>query len=349
MLKRVLKPGDTHLMSADEEYCRIIHERQWNAPDIFNLSIELYDKGGMRIRRTFQKVAAENEETILQETIGGGWEIIFRQDYTDWSVCCQKRPRTTSSNIRYLVSQSVTSDNGWLRNVLVGVVGVGVVAVVAALTVGRRPELLTADTTPSSDNEQVDDATPTDDELALPEEDSIDTENSASDNSSDNSDAVSGTLEEDALDGDRPDADAPQTIGDALFDDDGLGEDVTPRSDASDDIDSEADSSSDEKPEGDDVVAVAIATDSTSQNPGNPGSDPFVAAVRMAQAAVIEGQVADTRSDWLELADQWQEAADLMAAVSRDDDRYDIAQDRVEVYENNRDIARSEAEKAGSN
>ncbi len=75
------------------------------------------------------------------------------------------------------------------------------------------------------------------------------------------------------------------------------------------------------------------------------GQDPFVLAVRIAQQSVEDGRTATTASDWLDLAVRWQRASDLMAEVSPEDDRYAIAQDRVETYAANRAMALGEAEK----
>ncbi len=69
-------------------------------------------------------------------------------------------------------------------------------------------------------------------------------------------------------------------------------------------------------------------------------------AVRLAQQSVRDGEVAETQDEWKAIAVKWQEAADLMAAVPADDERYEIAQNRIDVYEANRDVALSEAEKA---
>lgn len=73
-------------------------------------------------------------------------------------------------------------------------------------------------------------------------------------------------------------------------------------------------------------------------------ADPFVQAVRIAERAAIEGRQAETRAAWLNLASQWQEAADLMAKVPADDPRYATAQDRTRVYQENSRVAMEEAE-----
>ena len=70
-----------------------------------------------------------------------------------------------------------------------------------------------------------------------------------------------------------------------------------------------------------------------------PQQDPFVQAVRLAEAAVTDGQSAETAAAWLDLAARWQRAADLMAEVQPDDPRYPTAQDRVELYRQNSEQA----------
>lgn len=75
------------------------------------------------------------------------------------------------------------------------------------------------------------------------------------------------------------------------------------------------------------------------------GQDSFVLAVRIAQQSVEDGKSASTAAAWLDLAVRWQRAADLMAEVPPDDDRYPVAQDRVQTYSANKAMALAEAEK----
>ena len=77
----------------------------------------------------------------------------------------------------------------------------------------------------------------------------------------------------------------------------------------------------------------------------SPDQDPFVLAVRIAQQSVEDGKSAQTAAEWLDLAVRWQRAADLMAEVPPEDERYPIAQDRIETYSQNKALAVQEAEK----
>jgi hypothetical protein len=61
----------------------------------------------------------------------------------------------------------------------------------------------------------------------------------------------------------------------------------------------------------------------------------FREGVKLAEEAAAEGKVADTRQEWLEIANKWQKASDLMAGVSEDFERYETAQDRAYVYREN--------------
>ncbi len=76
-----------------------------------------------------------------------------------------------------------------------------------------------------------------------------------------------------------------------------------------------------------------------------PDQDPFVLAVRIAQQSVEDGKNADTAAEWLDLAVRWQRASDLMAEVPPEDERYPIAQDRMETYAQNKALAVQEAER----
>jgi hypothetical protein len=76
-----------------------------------------------------------------------------------------------------------------------------------------------------------------------------------------------------------------------------------------------------------------------------PDQDPFVLAVRIAQQSVEDGKSAETAAEWLDLAVRWQRASDLMAEVPPEDERYPVAQDRIESYAQNKALALQEAER----
>ncbi|MEM7795412.1 MAG: hypothetical protein AAF579_13310 [Cyanobacteria bacterium P01_C01_bin.118] len=63
--------------------------------------------------------------------------------------------------------------------------------------------------------------------------------------------------------------------------------------------------------------------------------DSFARAVRIAEQAAKDGVDAASSADWLALAARWQQASDLMAEVPASDERYAIAQDRVNAYRSN--------------
>jgi len=77
----------------------------------------------------------------------------------------------------------------------------------------------------------------------------------------------------------------------------------------------------------------------------SPDQDPFVLAVRIAQQSVEDGKSATTAAAWLDLAVRWQRASDLMAEVPPEDERYEIAQNRIAAYASNKALALQEAEK----
>lgn len=73
----------------------------------------------------------------------------------------------------------------------------------------------------------------------------------------------------------------------------------------------------------------------TEQIPLPEEIDVFARAVRVAEEAALEGKDATTAEEWLQLAARWQQASDLMSEVPPDDERYQIAQDRVAAYKAN--------------
>ncbi|GGA35007.1 hypothetical protein [Okeania sp. KiyG1] len=71
----------------------------------------------------------------------------------------------------------------------------------------------------------------------------------------------------------------------------------------------------------------------------------FAQAVRLAQEAAADGKTAQSQEEWMAIASKWQQAARLMASVSPNYSRYDVAVNRVELYQKNSDIAKQEANK----
>ncbi|MGC9504624.1 hypothetical protein [Baaleninema sp.] len=95
-----------------------------------------------------------------------------------------------------------------------------------------------------------------------------------------------------------------------------------------------------------DTPEAATPTATPTPSPAVPEApDPFTQAVRLAEQASIDGQTAQNRAEWLDLAAKWQRAADLMAQVPPDDPRYTTASDRVEVYRQNSRVAQQQAER----
>lgn len=87
-----------------------------------------------------------------------------------------------------------------------------------------------------------------------------------------------------------------------------------------------------------------VASPSPMPSP-SPSVDPFVQAIRLAEAASLNGQNASSREDWEKLSQQWRQAADLMGEVQPDDVRYKTAQNRRSVYLQNSVVTRQQAEK----
>jgi hypothetical protein len=339
MLKRVLKPDDTHLMAPDEEYCRVIYERQWNAPNMFDLSIEVFDKGGVRVRKSYSKITPDHEKDIIQEVLGDGWETIFMQNYDDWMIRCQKRPRSTSQSPKYLPASMGSGESPLWRQVVIAGAGVGAIALAIAWIAGQFPQ----PTTVANDSE----------ELAIPgsnlNADGLDADaNPEGTNPSSPAEEPldAPLLTDDILDG-SPNTNNDSTPLDTVepsSDESSVTGDGVNAGNTNDEESSEGATSGSAAVTGDASRDGGAETEEEGDRPNN--TDPFVLAVRLAQQAVQDGEVAETQEEWEALAVKWQEAADLMAAVPADDERYAIAQDRIDVYEANRDIALSEAEKA---
>lgn len=68
--------------------------------------------------------------------------------------------------------------------------------------------------------------------------------------------------------------------------------------------------------------------------------------LELAQQANQAGKVATTAGQWTQISQQWQQAAHLMTQVPSDDDCYAKAQERIDFYRNNSQIALEEAAKS---
>lgn len=74
-----------------------------------------------------------------------------------------------------------------------------------------------------------------------------------------------------------------------------------------------------------------------------PNSNPFGEAVRKATSAATLTQTAKTPEQWLQVANQWQEAIAFMQVVPQDSANYATAQQKVGEYQNNLNYARQNA------
>ncbi|MDA0212806.1 MULTISPECIES: peptidoglycan-binding protein [Desertifilum] len=74
-------------------------------------------------------------------------------------------------------------------------------------------------------------------------------------------------------------------------------------------------------------------------------ADPVREAMVIAQQASDRGKTAQTADEWADLADRWQQAADLMASVSPQSPQASLAQQKAAEYRRNREIAVQEEEK----
>lgn len=292
MRKRVLKPGDTHLMSPDEEYCRLVYQRQPN--NTFDVSVEVYDVDGVTHTSEHKRLSQEAIAEVLQDILGNDWETIFAQDYSDWAIYCRKRPRQFSVQRLTAAPKSPIS-----RNAIVGAVAVCAALLVFGWLAGQ---ISTSRNQPAS----------------LPDEstNAVEPEDRADSGVSQSSDTAASS------DADEARADSDSETENARTDD--------ASSDASAVTIDTGEANASET-----VAAIALQSD----------TNPFERAVQIAQETVLEGRVANTQEEWEAIAERWQQAAELMGEVSAEDERYDIAQDRIESYENNRDAALSEAEK----
>lgn len=89
----------------------------------------------------------------------------------------------------------------------------------------------------------------------------------------------------------------------------------------------------------------AVPKNSTINLSSSTSEEYFLAAVRIANDATIAGKSAKNKTQWLELAANWQRASDLMGKVQPDYNRYQEAQIRAKLYRQYSEVAQKEAEK----
>ncbi len=94
-------------------------------------------------------------------------------------------------------------------------------------------------------------------------------------------------------------------------------------------------------------TVVEPTPEATFEAEETPPSDEeqFAQAVRLAEEAVAMGKEAQTAEEWFAIAEKWQEAAELMTAVSPEYPRYATAQNRAALYRRNGEVAQEEADK----
>ncbi|MDY6898492.1 MAG: hypothetical protein SWZ49_10515 [Cyanobacteriota bacterium] len=71
--------------------------------------------------------------------------------------------------------------------------------------------------------------------------------------------------------------------------------------------------------------------------------DIFYIAVRIANQAVEDRKTANTSDKWLDVAEKWQYASDLMAEVPSTHSRFKEAQSRIQLYKEYSDLAKEKA------
>ncbi len=89
------------------------------------------------------------------------------------------------------------------------------------------------------------------------------------------------------------------------------------------------------------------APGSPSPSPEGPsGEEIWKNARSTAYGAAVKAQTAQTRAQWNEVATEWQKAIDLMKDVPESNSNYQTAQEKVQEYQNNLNVAKQRAARA---
>jgi hypothetical protein len=92
-------------------------------------------------------------------------------------------------------------------------------------------------------------------------------------------------------------------------------------------------------------TTITPPVNSLPKNYSDTSEASFLAAVRIANDATLAGKTAKNKTQWLELAANWQRASDLMGKVQPDYNRYEEAQIRAKLYRQYSEVAQQEAQK----
>ena len=94
----------------------------------------------------------------------------------------------------------------------------------------------------------------------------------------------------------------------------------------------------------DEAFEAETLSDDEVTSPPSGDFDPFREAVNTALAATELNETAETTEDWREVAIQWTRAIELMKAVPKSHEKYDVAQQRaLEAYPKNLAYAQGKA------
>jgi hypothetical protein len=101
-------------------------------------------------------------------------------------------------------------------------------------------------------------------------------------------------------------------------------------------------------------ASPSSAETTSSPTPGSPSPSPdgpsgeeiWKNATATAYGAAVKAGSAQTRAEWNEVASEWQKAIDLMKEVPESNPNYQTAQQKVQEYQNNLNVAKQRAARA---
>ncbi len=90
---------------------------------------------------------------------------------------------------------------------------------------------------------------------------------------------------------------------------------------------------------------ITTKSENTSENTAatKVSSDPFREGINAATKAAELAKIANTQAQWNEVAITWHQALVLMKEVPESHPKYEAAQNRIDLYRNNREIAKKNA------
>lgn len=322
-MNRTIQFGDRRTLEPQMDYCRLDYNFNWDAADTLDLTIQIFDPHQTILYKRFCNLTAAQADALIQTYLGSDWNNVLIQQFRDWAVCYLQRSKSTYHSE---ISRSPASAQ----------------SAVSLPRDARSQKSQSSAARRSVRRQQLYRKS-----LRLPKSwqaaKAVGTRMVAAG-------LAIGAIALAAKSVHQVAYHLPLRINHPLLtQDDNQAHDSHKLPQAGSkrwfwQWVSDSEEAQDLSEEGADLASKASqrsAMASSSQRPiirvESSSHHPFEQAVALAEQAVLEGRIADSARAWKNLAQQWHEAAQLMEQVPDSDPRYELAQNRADLYSDHRE------------